>query len=64
MPTASQNNQGQIWHRQNTSLLGDTVQVGFTMSDAQMRDPTFSNQFVEIELHAMVIAVSPSQLLA
>lgn len=34
MPTASQ--QQQIWHRMNTSLLGDTVQVGFTMSDQQM----------------------------
>lgn len=29
--------QDQIWHRINTSLLGDTVQVGFTLSDAQMR---------------------------
>lgn len=35
MPTAR--SQSQIWHRINTSLLGDTVQVGFTMSDAQMR---------------------------
>lgn len=35
MVTASQ--QSQIWHRMNTSLLGDTVQIGFTMSDAQMR---------------------------
>lgn len=29
--------QQQIWHRMNTSLLGDTVQLGFTMSDEQMR---------------------------
>jgi hypothetical protein len=35
MPTASQ--QAQIWHRVNTSLIGDTVQLGFTMSDDQMR---------------------------
>jgi hypothetical protein len=34
-PTASQ--QAQLWHRINTSLIGDTVQLGFTMSDAQMR---------------------------
>ena len=34
MPTAS--TQQQIWHRMNTSLLGDTVQLGFTLSDAQM----------------------------
>ena len=31
------NNQKQIWHRINTSLIGDTVQIGFTMSEAQMR---------------------------
>lgn len=35
MPTASQ--QAQIWHRVNTSLIGDTIQLGFTMSDDQMR---------------------------
>lgn len=34
---ASQNPQQQIWHRMNTSLIGDTVQIGFTLSDAQMR---------------------------
>lgn len=34
--TASQ--QSQIWHRMNTSLLGDTVQIGFTLSNAQMSD--------------------------
>lgn len=28
--------QGQIFHRMNTSLLGDTVQIGFTMSYDQM----------------------------
>ena len=62
MPTASQ--QAQIWHRMNTSLIGDTVQLGFTMNDAQMRDPNFNNQFSEIELHAFVIDVNPSQVLA
>ena len=35
MVTGSQ--QQQIWHRMNTSLLGDTVQIGFTISDTQMR---------------------------
>jgi hypothetical protein len=35
MPTAIQ--QAQIWHRVNTSLIGDTIQLGFTMSDDQMR---------------------------
>lgn len=62
MPTAS--NQSQIWHRMNTSLLGDSVQLGFTMSDAQMRDINFNSQFAEIELHGFVIDVNPSSLLA
>jgi len=35
MVTAPQ--QQQIWHRVSSSLIGDTVQVAFTMSDAQMR---------------------------
>jgi len=56
--------QQQTWHRMNTSLLGDTVQIGFTMSDAQMRDADFKNQFAEIELHALILDVNPSQMLA
>lgn len=36
MVTADQ--QEQIWHRINTSLIGDTVQLGFTLSDDQIRD--------------------------
>ena len=56
--------QQQIWHRINTSLIGDSVQLGFTMSDAQMRDPTLPNQFAEIELHGFTLNVSPSQVLA
>jgi len=35
MPTADA--QQQIWHRINTSLIGDTVQLGFTLSEDQMR---------------------------
>lgn len=57
-------NQQQIWHRMNTSLIGDTVQIGFTMNDSQMRDTTFSNQFTEIELHGFILDVSGSMLLA
>ena len=60
-PTASQ--QEQLWHRLNTSLIGDSVQVGFTMSDAQMRDVNFNNQFTEIELHGFIIDVTPSQMI-
>ena len=32
----SVNAQSQIWHRVNTSLIGDTVQLGFTLSDEQL----------------------------
>jgi len=56
--------QSQIWHRINTSLIGDTVQVGFTMSDQQMRDVEFTNQFSEIEIHGFILDCSPSQLLS
>jgi len=66
MVTAEQ--QAQIWHRLNTSLLGDTVQVAFTMSDTQMRAVSDNGQpinaFSEIELHGMILTVSPSQILA
>lgn len=56
--------QAQIWHRMNTSLIGDTVQIAITMSDAQMRDPDFNNQFSEIEFHGMIIDTYPSRLLS
>ena len=58
------NSQSQIWHRMNTSLLGDTIQLGFTMSDTQMRDADFSNQFTEIELHGFIVDVSSAGYLA
>jgi N-methylhydantoinase B/oxoprolinase/acetone carboxylase alpha subunit len=54
--------QQQIWHRVNTSLIGDTVQVGFTLSDAQMRDP--NNAQMEITLHAMQLDIHPAGWLA
>lgn len=56
--------QQQTWHRMNTSLLGDTVQIGITLNDAQMRDVTQASQFKEIELHSFILDVNPSQLLA
>lgn len=65
MPTAIA--QQQIWHRKNTSLLGDTIQIGFTLSDAQMRflnaNGSFRDQTAEIELHSLILDVTPSQLL-
>ncbi len=66
MPTAK--TQNQIWHRVNTSLIGDTVQLGFTMSDSQMRTVDENgkpiSQFAEIELHAFIIDCNPSSILA
>ena len=56
--------QSQIWHRVSTSLIGDTVQLGFTMSDDQMRDTDFNNQFTEIELHGFNLECFPSSMLA
>jgi hypothetical protein len=56
--------QAQTWHRMNTSLLGDTVQLGFTLNDEQMRDPDFASQFTEIELHGIILDVNQSQVLA
>lgn len=44
MPTATQ--QQQIWHRKNTSLIGDTIQLGFTLSEDQMR--SFSDNIFPI----------------
>lgn len=60
MPTAQ--SQYQIWHRINTSLIGDTVQLGITLSDAQMRDLTISTS--EIALHAIDLTVYPGPILA
>lgn len=66
MVTAVQ--QSQIWHRVNTSLLGDTVQLGFTLSEDQMRaldeNGQLISQFAEIELHSIIIDVQPSMTLA
>lgn len=60
--------QSQIWHRVNTSLLGDTVQLGFTLSDTQMRtvdeEGNPISQFAEIDLQRIILDVSPSGLLA
>lgn len=41
----------QIWHRYSTSLTGDTIQIGITLSDAQMKN--YTDATAEITLHAM-----------
>ncbi len=40
--------QSQVWHRVNTSLLGDTVQLGFSLSDTQMRSLSPSSEEFDI----------------
>ena len=62
--TTAYSPQQQIWHRMNTSLIGDTVQLGITLSDKQMRDTTLSSQFAEIELHSIILDVTPSSMLS
>ena len=64
MGTNATTPQAQIWHRMNTSLIGDTIQIALTMSEDQMRDPSFNNQFSEIEFHGMIIDTYPSRLLS
>lgn len=60
MPTAE--GQFQIWHRSNTSLIGDSVQIGITLSDAQMRNLVYAQS--EITLHGMVLVTQPGPHLA
>jgi hypothetical protein len=60
MPTAP--GQYQIWHRFNTSLIGDSVQVGITLSDAQMRNLTYATS--EITLQGMHLTVDRGPHLA
>lgn len=60
MPTAD--TQFQIWHRLNTSLLGDSVQIGLTLSDAQMRNLTYATS--EIVLQGMHLVFDKGPLLA
>lgn len=54
-------NQRQIWHRLSTSLMGDSVQVGITLSDTQMRNLTYATS--EITLHGMNLTVYPGPIL-
>ena len=69
MPTAA--NQYQIWHRFNSSMIGDTFQIGFTLStqetspgskDAQMYNLEYATS--EITLHGMHITIDKSSHLA
>ena len=50
--------QDQIWHRVSTSVIGDSVQIGFTYSDAQMRNKAINNK--DFALNAIVIELAPA----
>lgn len=66
-PNPSQQQQSQIWHNLNTSLIGDTVQIGFTLSDTQMKAVANGRPYIadsDFVLHAIDINISPSQVLA
>lgn len=56
-----QGDQDQIWHQMNTSVQGDTVQVGITMNDAQMRDINANQE--EITLYGFAIKTYPGAAL-
>jgi hypothetical protein len=60
MPTAE--DQLRIWHRFNTSMIGDSVQIGITLNDVQMRNLTYATS--EIALHGIQLTVDRSQQLA
>lgn len=60
MPTAA--SQYQIWHRFNTSLIGDTFQIGITLSEEQMKNYQYATS--DIALHAIVLTSQPGPQLA
>ena len=55
-------NQYQTWHRINTSLQGDSVQIGITLSDTQMRNLELATS--EIALQGIQLTVSPGPLVS
>jgi len=52
----------QVWHRSSNSFNGDSVQFGFMMNDAQMRDNNINSS--DITLHAIAIDLYPGPILA
>jgi hypothetical protein len=57
-------NSERIWHRISQSVLGDTVQIGVTLNEEQMLDPTLAAQTSSLTLHAIVLDLYPGPLLA
>lgn len=62
LQTPTSTTQAQIWHRMNTSLIGDTFQIGLTLDDAQMRNLTYAT--TEITLHGMQFTVERGPFVA
>ncbi len=54
--------QAEIWHRSSNSFSGDTVQLGITLSDAQIRNPEVNE--ADIVLYAIAIDTYPGRDLA
>ena len=54
-------NPNQMWHRLSNSFIGDTVQMGFSLSDAQMRNNGINS--AEIELHGITMELYPGPVL-
>lgn len=53
--------QDNIWHRMSNSFIGDTVQIGFELSDAQMRVNTVNE--AEIIIQAIAFDLHPGPIL-
>lgn len=58
----SQANQTQIWHRLASSVIGDTVQLQISFSDAQMRNVDIATS--PWVLHSAILDLYPSRTLA
>jgi hypothetical protein len=53
--------QSQIWHRMSNSFQGDSVQIGFTFSEVQLRDDTIATS--DITIHAIAFDLHPGPIL-
>jgi len=54
--------QQQIWHRMSNSFQGDTVQLGLSLSDNQMRNSDSS--FADMQLYTITMKLYPGPILA
>lgn len=61
-PSSTTSPSQQIWHRMNTSLQGDSVQIGLTLSNEQMRTLEYATS--ELILHGMQLTVFPGGLVS